>query len=195
MSDKLKSLKDLLWTGLCLIGFGLLLLNLPTLVTVSQTLLQKAGSVTTIEIEGVKLGFDQASVASQLVPFKVSASDQTKVLETLHGLEPDQFERLMNVGSLFDLCDFEHPTTEMRRQSAVDYELSEKGLTTISDSRHLRDEVEEKIKLGEISSGKPSDIGYPRSCYYLRLTDTGFNTKTAVVSILSRAFDPRVAMK
>jgi hypothetical protein len=195
MSATLKSLKDLLWTGLCVIGFGLLLWNLPTLLTASQTLLQRASSISTIEVEGVKLSFDQGSVSSQLVPFKVSPSDQAKVLETVHGLEPDQFERLMNVGQLFDLCDFEHPTTEMRRQSAVDYELKEKGLASITESRHLRDEVEEKIKIGEISSGKLSDIGYPRSCYFLRLTDVGFNTKTAIVSILSRAFDPRIAMK
>ncbi len=195
MSATLKSLKDLLWTGLCVIGFGLLLLNLPTLLTASQTLLQRAGSINTIEVEGVKLGFDQANVSAHLDPFSVNAAEKSKVLDTLQGLEPDQFERLMNVGLLADLCDFEHPTAEMRRQSAVDYELKEKGLTSIFDSHRLLQEVTEKIKMGEISSGKPSDIGYPRSCYFMNLTDTGLNTRTAIVTILSRAFDPRVASK
>jgi hypothetical protein len=185
-----------MWTGLCLLGFGLLLVNLPTLFTASQVLLQKAGSVNAIEVEGVKIGFDQGSVFSRLDAFSyLNAGDKAKILETVRGLEPDEFERLMQVGELADLCDYQHPTVEMRRMMTLDYQLNDKGLTVITDSPDLKARIKGKIIAGEETSHTLSDIGHPRSCYVMDLTDAGLNAKTVLVKILSAAFDPRVAAK
>jgi hypothetical protein len=83
----------------------------------------------------------------------------------------------------------------MRRSISLDFQLNDKGLTTISDSPHLRAAVDDKIKSGEILSGKASDIGYPRSCYIMKYTDIGHDTKTAIVKILGSAFTQAVASK
>lgn len=195
MTNTLNWLKDLLRTALYLTALGFLIWNLPTIATAGHTLLERAGALNTLEVAGVKIGFDQASVFQQLDYPHLSAADKTKVLEKLEGLEPDEFERLMNVGELADLCEFEQPNVEMRRMIALDYQLREKGLTFIVDSPDLRTNVEAKIKVGEAESHKPSDIGHPRACYVMDLTATGHDAKTALVKLLSNAFNPRVAMK
>jgi hypothetical protein len=196
MTTTLNWFKNLLTTALYFAMLVFLIWNLPAIATAGHTLLERAGSINTIEVEGVKIGFDQASVTAHLDAFSyLTQADKTEVFDKLQSLEPDEFERLMHVGELANLCEFEHPTVEMRRMSTLDYQLKDKGLTSITDSRHLRAEIEDEIKTGEVSSGKASDIGYPRNCYFMRLTDTGLNAKTALVKILSRAFDPRVASK
>lgn len=196
MSTALKSLNQLMLTVLCLIGLGLLAWNFPTLLTVSQTLLQKTASATTVEIGGiVKIAFDQGNVSSNLAPFKVNAAETAKVLDAVNGLEPDEFERLMNVGDLGELCDYQRPTVEMRRMLMLDYQLQAKGITAIADDPELKARIKGQAKVDEETSGKPSDIGYPHNCYVMTLTDTGRNVKTALVKILSGAFNQHVALK
>jgi hypothetical protein len=195
MTTALKSLKELMLAGLCLIGLGLLAWNFPTLLTVSRALLQKATSVTTIEVEGVKIAFDQGNVSSRLTPFDVNAAEKAKVLEAVNGLESDEFERLMNVGELKALCDYQRPTVEMRRMLMLDYQLQAKGLTAIVDDPELKARIKGQAKIDEETSGKASDIGYPHNCYVMNLTDTGRNVKTALVKILSGAFNQHVALK
>ncbi len=196
MSTALKSLNQLMLTVLCLIGLGVLAWNFPTLLTVSQTLLQKTASATTVEIAGiVKIAFDQGNVTSNLAPFNVDENEPGKVLAVVNSLEPGEFERLMNVGDLGALCDYQRPTVEMRRMLALDYQLQAKGLTAIADDPELKARIKGQAMVDEETSGKPSGIGYPHNCYVMTLTDTGRNVKTALVKILSGAFNQHIASK
>ncbi len=195
MSAALDWSKNLTLTALYLAALAIVLWNLPAIATAGHTLLEKAGTLDTLEVAGVKIGFDQTSVFQQLDYPHLSNAAKDEVLEKLQNLQPDEFDRLMNIGELSNLCDYETPTAEMRHMIALDYELREKGLTFIVDAPDLRAEIEGKIKAGEETSSKRSDIGHPRACYVMDFTDIGRNAKTALVKILSRAFDPRVALK
>jgi len=158
-------------------------------------LLERAGTLTSIEVAGVKIGFDRASVSAQLDFPYLSAAQKDTVQAKLKNLEPDEFERLMNVGELKNLCDFEKPSVEMRRMIALDYQLSDKGLTALKDSPALQKEVEAAISAKEKESGRASSIGHARACYTLELTDLGRNAKTALLRLFSAAFSQHVALK
>jgi hypothetical protein len=57
----------------------------------------------------------------------LTAADKKRILELIHGLTAKEFVRLMYVGQLKNLCEFENPSAEMRSRVALDYELREKG--------------------------------------------------------------------
>jgi hypothetical protein len=190
----LKDLKDMVMNGLYISLVCLLICNIPALTSAARALLDRAGSVSAIEVAGVKIGFDQGTVFSQLENLHdLSAEDKNHVLQIVQGLEPDEFERLMYVGELANLCEYQHPTTEMRRMVATDYQLNAKNLTVVDDSKSqdLVSKITDQIK----RDGGPSEIGFPRACYTMDLTDTGRNAKTALIKTLSAAFNPRVASK
>jgi len=194
MTATVNFLKSLLLIGAYLALMSLVIWNFPAITAATRALLERAGSLTTLEVAGVKIGFDPASVAAQLDFPHLTMADKDHVQAQVKSLEPDEFERLMNVGELKDLCDFEKPTVDMRRMIALDYQLNDKGLVALKDSPELLGRVEAAIAAAE-KSGKPSAIGHPRACYRLELTDLGRNAKTALVRLFSAAFTQHVAMK
>ncbi|MGA7383722.1 MAG: hypothetical protein WBW81_03180, partial [Methylocella sp.] len=95
---------------------------------------------------------------------------------------------LMYVGQLKNHCEFENPSTEMRDDAALDYELRDKGLTKIEINPATLESVRAGVaKLA--AQGKSLDNGYPRTCYDLTLTNDGYNVKTVLVKSLSVTFD------
>ena len=73
---------------------------------------------------------------------------------------------------------------------ALDYTLRDKGLTKIEISPATLESVRAEVAK-TVAQEKGLDIGYPRACYDMTLTDDGYNVKTALVKHLSEAFDER----
>ncbi len=103
-----------------------------------------------------------------------------EVAKAIAKLEPEEFVRLMEVGLLDNLCEFERPTAKMRGDVALDYRLQEKGLVTVAKN---------EAKRAAIAADPSPDIGRPFSCYDLYLTDLGRNVKTVVVQSFKSAFN------
>ena len=85
-------------------------------------------------------------------------------------------------------CEFAKPSTEMRNDVALDYELRDKGLTNIAVNPATLESVRAELAK-MVAQGKSLDNGYPRSCYDMTLTDDGYNVKTVLVKSLSAMFD------
>jgi len=194
MTTAINFLKSLLLIGAYLALMSLVTWNFPALATATHSLLERAGSLSALEVAGVKISFNTASVAAQLDFDSVSMADKENTVAHLKSLEPDQFERLMHVGELKNLCDYGKPTVEMRRMIALDYQLSDKGLADITDAPELFQQIEEGLAADE-KNGQSAPLGHPRSCYNLALTKDGANVKTALVRLVSVAFTQHVAMK
>ena len=118
----------------------------------------------------------------------LTGAEKRHVLALIQGLDGKEFVRLMYVGQLKNLCEFENPTTEMRNDVALDYELRDKGLTKIEVSPATLESVRAELAK-MVAQGKSLDNGYPRTCYDMTLTDDGYNVKTVLVKSLSATFD------
>ncbi|MGO9135877.1 MAG: hypothetical protein ACLP8A_17775 [Methylovirgula sp.] len=195
MSNVLDTLKELTRLGIYLALLVVLAINLPALSGALGQLIDKVANVSSFKFAGVELGFDESSVIEKLAATDLSTAAKSQVYKLVLRLDPEQFERLIYVGDLVNLCEFENPTAEMRQQVASDYLLRENGLTAITKSTELRDQVRHTIEASEKTSGKPSDIGYPLSCYYMTLTDTGRNVKTVLVKTFGQAFATKLNFK
>jgi hypothetical protein len=64
----------------------------------------------------------------------LTGAEKRRVLALIQGLDGKEFIRLMYVGQLKNLCEFENPSTEMRSDVALDCELRDKGLTKIGST-------------------------------------------------------------
>jgi hypothetical protein len=169
-----------------------------------QNLFVQASSIDTIEVLGLKLGFNARRVEHDLqsalenyerynpsyfidAGFASRADYESHILALTQGLSQKEVDRLVNVGELKNLCRFAHPDTEMRIFAAADARLVDKGLTKITDSpetfRRVRDEFAALEAKGELPA-----IGRPLSCYEMRRTDDGYNVRTVLIKGMSRRF-------
>jgi hypothetical protein len=118
----------------------------------------------------------------------LTGAEKRRVLALIQGLDGKEFIRLMYVGQLKNLCEFENPSTEMRNDVALDYGLRDKGLTKIEVNPATLESV--RAELDQMKAqGKSPENGYPRTCYDMTLTDDGYNVKTVLVKSLSATFD------
>jgi hypothetical protein len=161
-----------------------------------QKFLERAASASSITVLGVEADMDAADSALSAADAKrtlfhvanLTEAEKRRVLALIHGLDGKEFVRLMYVGQLKNLCEFENPSTETRDDVALDYELRDKGLTKIETSPATLESV--RAELAKIvAQGKSLDNGYPRTCYDITLTDDGYNVKTVLVKSLSGTFD------
>ncbi|MGH6795420.1 MAG: hypothetical protein ACREDD_04660 [Methylocella sp.] len=149
-----------------------------------------------IKVLGVEIDMDAAGRALSAADAKralfhvanLTDAEKRHVLALIHGLDGKEFVRLMYVGQLKNLCEFENPSTEMRDDVVLDYELRDKGLTKIEDSPATLESVRAELAK-MVAQGKSLDNGYPRTCYVMTLTADGDNVKTVLVKSLSAAFD------
>lgn len=192
MSKFLDTFKELMQLGIYLVLAGALILNLPALSVAFTSLVNRVSNVSSLKVAGVELGFDESSVAAKLAATDLGTGAKTHVFELIRKLDPEQFERLVYVSDLANLCEYENPTPEMRQQVASDYLLRANGLTTITKSTELRDRIAREIAR-RTAQGHPSDIGNPLSCYYMTLTDTGRDVTTALIKTFAEAFGSRPA--
>jgi hypothetical protein len=195
MSKVLDYFKAGLQIAFGLVLLAIILLNFRGLHFALQKFLERA-SVSAIKVLGVEIDMEATDRALSAVDAKrafyhlenLTGTEKRRVLALVHGLDGKEFIRLMYVGQLKDLCEFETPSTEMRDQVALDYELRDKGLTKIEVSSATLESVRAALAK-MVARGKSLENGYPRTCYDMKLTDDGYNVKTVLVKSFSATFD------
>jgi hypothetical protein len=163
---------------------AVLLVSVPSMCEAAQKLLARAGSVTKVNALGVELTISEDDVKKTVLQFNPQLDHKvTKdVVDAIAKLEPEEYVRLMQVGELQNLCEFQYSTAKMRRDVALDYALKEKNIVDIEDDS---DTFKRVIK------EKHPDIGNPLYCYKMTLTSsTGHDVKTVLVQSFKDAFDP-----
>lgn len=196
MSKALEYIKAALQITFSLIVLAIILLNFRGLHLAAQKFLERAASVSTIKVLGVEINMEATDRALAAADAKrtlyhlenLTGTEKRRVLELVHGLDGKEFIRLMYVGQLKNLCEFETPSTEMRDDVALDYKLRDKGLTKIEVSPATLESVRAALA-NMVAQGKSLDNGYPRTCYDMTLTDDGYNVKTVLVKSFSETFD------
>jgi hypothetical protein len=200
MSKALDYIKAALQIAFSIVVLAIILLNFRGLHLAVQKFLERAAQVSSIKAFGIEVDMDAAGVdrafsradANRALFGKdpLTRAEKSRVLALIHGLDGKEFVRLMYVGQLKNLCEFENPSSEMRSDVALDYELRDKGLTKIEVDPATLESV--RAELAQmVAQGKSLNNGYPRTCYDMTLTDDGYNVKTALVRHLSEAFDQR----
>lgn len=196
MSKALDYVKATVQIAFGLVVLSIILLNFRALHLAVQKFLQRAASVSSVKVLGIEIDMDATDRALSAADAKralfhvanLTDAEKRRVLALIHGLDGKEFIRLMYVGQLKNLCEFENPSTEMRHDVALDYELRDKGLTKIeADPATLESVRAELAKM--VAQGKSLDNGYPRACYDMTFTDDGYNVKTVLVNSMSATFD------
>lgn len=192
MSKALDYAKQFLYLVLICILLRFILLEFPAICTATQKLLDKAQSVNSLEIASVKVSFDAQSVATAFRELKMDDVDMDqrgRALDLIEKMEQDEFVRLMYVGQLNGLCEYDAPAaSKMRYDVATDYKLVEKGLAEMIDSPDLLRQTADQVG-EEIARAGHADNGRPLRCYVMRLTVDGANVKTALVGSFGAAFE------
>ena len=198
MSKALDYIKAALQIAFSLVVLAIILLNFRGLHLAVQKFLERAAQVSEIKVFGIEVELNAAGVDRALAAAdakralfhveNLTGAEKRRVLALIQGLDGKEFIRLMYVGQLKILCGFENPSTEMRDDAALDYELRDKGLTKIEVSPATLESVRAELAK-TVAQGKSLDNGYPRTCYDMTLTDDGYNVKTVLVKSLSATFD------
>lgn len=182
---------DVLKSGLqvCygIVFLALILWVFPDLRAASKMLLERASTAASFKFSGLEIAFSATSVAQGLELAKVPEEEQAGVLTAVQNLGSDGFRRLMAVGQLENLCEFERPTPQMRSDVALDYDLAAKGLTEIEPSWNTLESVK-AWRASVIAKGGDVEIGAPARCYKMTLTNVGSRVKTVIVENLAPAF-------
>jgi hypothetical protein len=196
MPKALDYIKAALQIAFSLVVLAIILLNFRGLHVALQKFLERAASVSAIKVLGVEIDMDAADSALSAADAKraffhvenLTGAEKRRVVALIHGLDGREFVRLMYVGQLKNLCEFENPSTEMRNDVALDYELRDKGLTNIAVNLATLESVRAELAK-MVAKGRSLDNSYPRTCYDMTLSDDGYNVKTVLVKSLSATFD------
>jgi len=94
------------------------------------------GNLPVFSALGVELTFERLPLLQNIAQDKKSC-----LLSLILRLDSKEFVRLMYVGQLINLCEFDHPSSEMREDTALDYSLRDKGLVNIVVSPALLNQV------------------------------------------------------
>jgi len=169
-------------------------LDFPAVFTASRQLLGRADALKSVEIADVKISFDSDEVKNAFATLKINdgdvdASKRDRALQLIRNLDQDEFTRLMYVGHLRNLCEYDAPSdAQMRYTVATDYRLVEKKLAEMIDSPDL---LTERINYAnqQIALTGHADNGRPFHCYFMRLTPDGANVTTALIGSFAEVFD------
>ncbi len=189
--DALAAFKSLVATLGLVLAIGFIIWNADSIGEGFVNLADRLGRLRGAEFAGLKLDFGEAAIERQ-VPADLfrhlDVKDKRRIAQDVGGLEPRMVARLLDVGLLNNLCEFEKPTTGMIDSFGVDHHLQDRGLVTLTDNPQTKTNVLAAIRQREASTRKKSDIGDPRACYDMTLTDHGRDVKTAVVQVVSASF-------
>ena len=189
MSKALEYIKAALQIAFSLVVLAIVLLNFHGLYVALQKFLDGGFLGVEIDMDAADRALSAADAKRALFHVEnLTGAEKRRVLALIQGLDGKEFVRLMYVGQLKNLCEFENPSTEMRNDVALDYELRDKGLTNIAVNPVTLESVRAELAK-TVAQGKSLDNGYPRSCYDMTLSDDGYNVKTVLVKSLSATFD------
>jgi hypothetical protein len=187
MATHLDALKSGLQVCYGIVFLALIIWVFPDLRAASKMLLERASTAASFKFSGLEIAFSATSVAQGLELAKVPEDEQAIVLAAVQNLGSDGFRRLMAVGQLENLCEFERPTPQMRSDVALDYELAAKGLTEIEPSWNTLESVK-AWRTSVLAKGRDVEIGAPHQCYKMTLSKVGNRVKTVIVENLAPAF-------
>lgn len=188
------------------VGLGILIavavLNFDVIMSGFRSLFERLPHLT--KISGFGAGAEFASTPSAITKTVTECDVSTRDLrdnwkdkqsvnasEGLKSLDKRGLIRLLNIGLLHNVCEFEKANSDMRFDNASDKKLEEKQLVSpLIDNPKTTNAVRSDIRKRETApGGKPSDIGYPVKCYDLTLTDKGQDARTAIVQSLGCRFN------
>lgn len=191
--EAIAAIKSLIATLGLVLAIGFVIWNADAIGDGFVGLVDRLGSLRGAEFAGVKLDFGETAIERN-VPAELfrhlDTRDKRRIAQNAQSLEPRMVVRLLHVGLLENLCEFEKPTTSMIDDFASDHHLRDKGLVTLEDNPQTKTKVLAGMREREAAERKKSDIGEPRACYDMRLTDLGRDVKTAVVQVVSANFGP-----
>ncbi len=133
-----------------------------------------------VEMMGAKLTFDQKSLDSAIRPQEMRF-DGEAASKDLRNLDPRLLARLLNAGSLNDLCLFDGHKRGLLDNVAADYKLRDLGLVELHESDEIR---------AKVAADKTLDpeLGAPVKCYTMKPSARGFDVRTAVAYALGDYF-------
>lgn len=166
--------------------FAALLMEFSTIRSGVVDLMARVRNVEALELPSFKMAFRSREAAS-VIPWFEGLNDNRKAMLTddIRALKPEWLERLLNVGALRNLCEYERPTPEMRQEVAMDYKLEEMGLIEIEPSREVEAAAMRDMRQSVAENATGWTIGKPVSCYVATLKDRGWLVKTAVLQYLA----------
>jgi len=184
------------------VGLGLLIavvaLNFDVMLSGVRGLFQQLPRLAKVSALGVSVEIDRAAIG-KLVNAKDFTTENLRkywtpeqsknAAEGLGELDQKGVVRLMNVGLLRNVCRFEKPTADILSDNAIDKALEERKLVALDVRPELLERVRQDIKKQEAATGRPLEIGQPLLCYDIRLTNKGFDARTALVHSLAAGFE------
>lgn len=166
--------------------FAALLMEFSTIRTGVVDLVARVRNVESLELPSFKMAFRSREAASVIPWFEGLNDDKKNILtDDVRALKPEWLERLLNVGALRNLCEYERPTPEMRQEVAMDYKLEAMGLIEIEPSREVEAAAMRDMRQSMAENATGWTIGKPVSCYVATLKDRGWLVKTAVLQYLA----------
>jgi hypothetical protein len=187
LHDALAALKSLIATIGLVLAIGFAIVNAGAIGDGLSALAERFGGLRGAEIAGVKLDFGEATIEKRVPPDlfeRLDLKDKRRISRNLYSLEPRMALRLLQVGLLANLCEFEKPTTSMIDDFSTDRHLQDRGLARLVDSPQTK----ARVLVMQAKAGRTSDIGEPRSCYEIALTEHGWDVRTALVHVVSAGF-------
>ena len=187
IAQKVASLLTLLRSMvLSFLVVALVLWNLSAVNQSAMDLLSMVPRIQQLEASGVKVVLKdemklRASLAS-IAEGQLPEAEKQAAVDAVKQLSATLVDRLFTIEKDEPHCEFTRPTAKMRLYLRIDAELAEAGLVEIEP-----DLAELEKETARIGSG-PSSIGTPRSCYRMKLTGLGYDTKSALVGIIRQAF-------
>lgn len=129
------------------------------------------------------------------IPLLVSLDEPARdaLFKDIRSMKPELFERLLNVGALPNLCEFEHPDAQMLEDLSLDHKLRDMGLVKLDTAPEVQASVTQEMRARKMA-GDRWDIGKPLSCYVARLESRGWNVKTAILQYLSSGLSGAAAL-
>jgi hypothetical protein len=165
---------------LSLVLLALVAWNFGAINTSANEVLGMVSHIQQFEASGVKVVLrDDAKFKATLALVADNLSDAEKraTLDAVQKLTGPQAERLFTIENGQSHCDYTDATPKMRMYAYTDVALGELSLVDIKDDPA-------GLKREMVRTAHGSDIGKPRSCYSMKLTDRGYNAKSALVGII-----------
>ncbi|PNG27826.1 hypothetical protein [Methylocella silvestris] len=160
--------------------------------TATEKFLSHAGAMTKLSVAGFEVELDQKTVSTALASVMDQLDSQRlsgPATEMIAELGPAEFARLMDIGRLGPVCEYDGASAQMRADVAIDYLLKEKELARLvaNPDRLTRVTAESRQKA---EAGASDPHGAATFCYSLELTGLGHDVRTALVQTFKFAFKP-----
>lgn len=130
------------------------------------------------------------SLSNVKVTFAESLSEQVAehLSSVVKGLSSAEVVRLMTADAASHFCLFERPTEGMRNDERLTNTLRDKGLLSLKDSQEELENVRAMLRKAR-ARGTTMDVGEPRNCFQVRLTEGGHNVRAVFLNLLGKEFD------